>query len=51
MQKRIESLKGIWITIIFLFAFWGCGGEGKILKAQGPRSDVFTEARNSIPPP
>ena len=51
MQKRTESLKGICLIIIFLFAFWGCGGGEKILRPQGARSDVFTEARNSIPPP
>ncbi|MGA2957292.1 MAG: hypothetical protein ABSF48_16400 [Thermodesulfobacteriota bacterium] len=51
MQKRTEGLKGICITIIFLFTFWGCDGGGKILKPQGTRSDVFTEAKNSIPPP
>ncbi len=51
MKKRTESLKGIWIIMIFLFAFWGCGGGEKIIKPQGARSDVFTEARNSIPPP
>ena len=51
MQKRTEGLKGIYITMTFLFAFWGCGGGEKILKPQGARSDVFTEARNSNPPP
>jgi len=51
MPKRTENLKVIYLTIIFLFAFWGCGGEGKILKPQGARSRVFTEARNSILPP